>query len=167
MARALSGQPVPVNNEVVTALPHPDQHASQEDAQAAADPFRWFDSSPEVIRLVVMMYVKYPLSLRNVEDLLHERGIEICHETVRLWWRRFGPMFANEIRRKRVQAMRQQTQWRWHLDEVYVRINGEMRYLWRAVDHEGEGAGVLCHQVKGQGCSAEVHQEGPEAARLA
>ncbi len=102
------------------------------------DPFRWFDSSPEVIRLVVMMYVRYPLSLRNVEDLLHERGIDICHETVRLWWRRFGPMFANEIRRKRVQAMRQQTQWRWHLDEVYVRINGEMRYLWRAVDHEGE-----------------------------
>src|SRR5450432_3770041 len=47
------------------------------------DPFRWFDSSPEVIRLVVMMYVKYPLSLRNVEDLLFERGIDICHETVR------------------------------------------------------------------------------------
>ena len=102
------------------------------------DPFRWFDSSPEVIRLVVMMYVKYPLSLRNVEDLLHERGIDICHETVRLWWRRFGPMFAGEIRRKRVEAMRQHTHWRWHLDEVYVRINGEMRYLWRAVDQEGE-----------------------------
>ena len=102
------------------------------------DPFRWFDSSPEVIRLVVMMYVKYPLSLRNVEDLLHERGIDICHETVRLWWRRFGPMFANEIRKKRVEAMRQHTHWKWHLDEVYVRINGEMRYLWRAVDHEGE-----------------------------
>ena len=48
------------------------------------DPFRWFDSSPEVIRLVMMMYVRYPLSLRNVEDLLFERGIDICHETVRL-----------------------------------------------------------------------------------
>ena len=58
------------------------------------DPFRWFNSSPEVIRLVVMMYVKFPLSLRNVEDLLLERGIDICHETVRLWWNRFGPMFA-------------------------------------------------------------------------
>ena len=102
------------------------------------DPFRWFDSSPEVVRLVVMMYVRYPLSLRNVEDLLHERGIDICHETVRLWWTRFGPMFAAEIRRKRVDRMRQHTHWRWHLDEVYVRINGEMRYLWRAVDHEGE-----------------------------
>jgi putative transposase len=102
------------------------------------DPFRWFDSSPEVIRLVVMMYVRYPLSLRNVEDLLFERGIDICHETVRLWWNRFGPMFAGEIRRRRVQRMRQFTHWRWHLDEVYVKINGEMRYLWRAVDHEGE-----------------------------
>jgi putative transposase len=102
------------------------------------NPFRWFDSSPEVIRLVVIMYVRYPLSLRNVEDLLFERGIDICHETVRLWWNRFGPMFAGEIRKRRVRAMCQHTHWRWHLDEVYVRINGEMRYLWRAIDHEGE-----------------------------
>jgi putative transposase len=85
-----------------------------------------------------MMYVKYPLSLRNVEDLLFERGIDICHQTVRLWWNRFGPMFAAEIKRKRVALLRQHTQWRWHLDEVYVKINGEMHYLWRAVDHEGE-----------------------------
>ena len=99
----------------------------------STDPFRWFDSSPEVIRLVVMMYVRFPLSLRNVEDLLFERGIDICHETVRHWWNRFGPMFAGEIRRKRVQRMRQFTHWKWHLDEVYVKINGEMRYLWRAV----------------------------------
>ena len=69
------------------------------------NPFRWFDSSPEVIRTVVMMYIRFPLSLRQVEDLLAERGIDICHETVRLWWNRFGPMFAGEIRRKRVQAM--------------------------------------------------------------
>ena len=101
-------------------------------------PFRCFNSSPEVIRLVVMMYVKYPLSLRNVEDLLAERGIDICHEAVRFWWNRFGPMFAAEIRRKRVDRMRAYTHWRWHLDEVFVKINGERHYLWRAVDHEGE-----------------------------
>src|ERR1700709_1113554 len=101
-------------------------------------PFRWFDSSPEVIRLVVLMYVRFTLSLRNVEDLLFERGIDICHETVRLWWNRFGPMFAGEIRRKRVNHMRAYTHWRWHLDEVFVKINGETHYLWRAVDHEGE-----------------------------
>ena len=104
----------------------------------STDPFRYFDSSPEVIRLVVMMYVRYPLSLRNVEDLLCERGIDICHETVRLWWNRFGPIFAADIRRKRVDRMRQFTHWRWHLDEVFVRINGKQKYLWRAVDHEGE-----------------------------
>jgi putative transposase len=102
------------------------------------DPFRWFDSSPEVIRLVVMMYVRYPLSLRNVEDLLFERGIDICHETVWLWWNRFGPMFASEIRRKRVQHKRSYTHWRWHLDEVFVRINGKQKYLWRAVNQEGD-----------------------------
>ena len=102
------------------------------------NPFRYFDSSPEVIRLVVMLYVRYPLSLRNVEDLLFERGIDICHETVRLWWNRFGPMFAAEIRKKRVQHMRAYTHWKWRLDEVYVKVGGQMRYLWRAVDHEGE-----------------------------
>jgi putative transposase len=102
------------------------------------NPFRYFHSSPEVIRLVVMMYVRFPLSLRNVEDLLFERGIDICHETVRQWWNRFGPMFAADIRRQRVDRMRGFRQWRWHLDEVYVKINGETHYLWRAVDHEGE-----------------------------
>lgn len=61
-----------------------------------SNPFSYFKTSPEIIRLTVMMYVRFPLSLRNVEDLLHERGIDICHETVRYWWNRFGPMFASE-----------------------------------------------------------------------
>jgi putative transposase len=60
----------------------------------APSPFRYFRSSPEVIRLVVMLYVRFALSLRNVEDLLFERGIDLCHETVRLWRNRFGPIFA-------------------------------------------------------------------------
>ena len=101
-------------------------------------PFKYFNSSPEVIRLAVMLYVRYPLSLRNVEDLLAERGIDICHETVRLWWNRFGPLFAADIRRRRVQLRRGSPEWRWHLDEVFVKINGVTHYLWRAVDHEGE-----------------------------
>ena len=103
-----------------------------------ASPFRCFNSSPEVIRLVVMMYVRFPLSLRNVEDLLFERGIDICHETVRVWWNRFGPMFAADIKRQRISRMKGYTNWRWHVDEVFVKINGETHYLWRAVDHEGE-----------------------------
>lgn len=101
-------------------------------------PFKRFNSSPEVIRLAVMLYVKYPLSLRNVEDLLAERGIDLSHETIRYWWNRFGPMFAAHIRRQRTSHMRGFRQWRWHLDEMVVKINGETHYLWRAVDHEGE-----------------------------
>ena len=100
--------------------------------------FRYFKTSPEVIRLAVMMYVRFPLSLRQVEDLLHERGIDLSYETVRAWWNRFGPMFAAEIRKKRSASLRNSPQWRWHLDEVFVRINGETHYLWRTVDHEGE-----------------------------
>jgi putative transposase len=71
-----------------------------------ANPFRHFHSSQEVIRLVVVMYIRFPLSLRNVDYLLFERGIDICHETVRLWCNRFGPMFAAGIRRQRVNRMR-------------------------------------------------------------
>ena len=100
-------------------------------------PFKWFKTSPEIIRLAVMLYVRFPLSLRNVEDLLHERDNDICHETVRFWWHRFGPMFAAEIRKRRIEGMRS-SHWRWHLDEMFVKINGERHYLWRAVDHEGE-----------------------------
>jgi len=67
---------------------------------------RYFKRSPETIRLPVMLYVCFPLSLRNVEGLLHERGVDICHETVRFWWHRFGPMFASEIRKHRVEGTR-------------------------------------------------------------
>jgi putative transposase len=98
--------------------------------------FRYFRTSPEIFRLAVMMYVRFPLSLRNVEDLLHERGIDVSHETVRFWWQRFGPMFAAEIRKRRVGGLRI-SRWRWHFDEVFVRINGVQHYLWREVDHEG------------------------------
>jgi putative transposase len=81
-------------------------------------PFRYFNSSPEVIRLVVMMYVRFPLSLRKVEDRLFERSIGISHETVRNWWNRFGPLFMADIRRQRVSSMRSFRHWRWHLDET-------------------------------------------------
>ena len=57
--------------------------------------FKYFKTSPKIIRLAVMYYIRYPLSFRQVEDILHERGIDICHETVRFWWNRFGPMFAS------------------------------------------------------------------------
>ncbi len=83
------------------------------------NPFRYFNSSPEVIRSAVMLYVSYPLSLRQVEDLLFERGIDICHEIVRYWRNRFGPLFAAEIWKRRVRHG-SYSLWRWHLDEVFV-----------------------------------------------
>ena len=101
-------------------------------------PFQRFKTRPEIMRLAVRMYVRFPLSLRSIEDLLHERGIDVSHETVRFWWNRFGPMFAAAIRRKRSEGMRAVSRWRWHLDEVFVKVNGKRHYLWRAVDHEGE-----------------------------
>ena len=82
--------------------------------------------------------MRFPLSLHKVEDLLHQRGIEISHEAVQFRWNRFGPMFAAEIRQRRVNRMRPRTRWRWYLDEVFVKINGRTTYPWRAVDHESE-----------------------------
>ncbi len=81
------------------------------------NPFRYFKTSPEIIQLAVMMYVRFPLSLRNVEDLLHERGGDICHETVRHWVDWFGTYFAHKIRKRRSEGMKQSPQWQWHLDE--------------------------------------------------
>ena len=84
-----------------------------------------------------MLYVRFPLSLRNVEDLLHERGVDVSYESVRYWWHRFGSQFASQIKNHRAGGM-QASNWKWHLDEVFVKINGERHHLWRAVDHEGE-----------------------------
>ena len=91
-----------------------------------------------MIRLAVMLYVRFPLTLRNVEDLLHERGIDVSHETIRYWWNRFGPLFASEIRKRRADRLKSSSNWQWHLDEVFVKVNGVRHYMWRAVDHEGE-----------------------------
>ena len=70
------------------------------------NPFRYFKTSPEIIQLAVLLYARFPLSLRNIEDLLHERGIDITHETVRFWWNRFGPMFAGDLLRQQVSRIR-------------------------------------------------------------
>ena len=85
-----------------------------------------------------MLYVCFPLSLRNLEDLLYEWGIEVSHETVRFWWNRFGPMFASVIVRKRRKLAQSHSNWQWNFDEVFVEINGERHYLWCAIDHEVE-----------------------------
>jgi putative transposase len=75
--------------------------------------FKYFKTSPEIIRLAVMYHIRYLLSFRQVEDILHDRGIDICHESVRYWVGRFGLKFAREISKKRVGR---HSNWQWHLD---------------------------------------------------
>ena len=73
--------------------------------------FRYFETSPEIIQLAVMLYVRFPLSLRNVEDLLHERGVDISYESVRYWWHRFGSQFVSKIKKRRAGGM-QSSNWK-------------------------------------------------------
>jgi transposase-like protein len=93
---------------------------------------------PEIIQQAIWLYVRFTLSFRDVEDLLAERGIMVSYETVRRWMNHFGPKFAADLRKRR---LRPHTTW--HLDEVYLKIDGRMVYLWRAVDAEGEVLDVL------------------------
>jgi putative transposase len=93
---------------------------------------------PEIIQHAVWLYFRFPLSYRNVEDLLAERGIDLSYETVRRWALKFGTLYARKLR-----LQRPQPSGRWHLDEVFVSIGGRRMYLWRAVDDEGEVLDVL------------------------
>jgi len=93
---------------------------------------------PEIIHQAIWLYLRFTLSFRDVEDLLAERGIAISYETVRRWVNHFGPSIAAELRKRRPKPHSI-----WHLDEVYLKIDGRMVYLWRAVDAEGEVLDVL------------------------
>jgi len=88
---------------------------------------------PDVIRHAVWLYLRFTLSLRDVEEMLAERGLDLTYETVRLRVTKFGPLFARELRKRR-----QRPTGRWHLDEMVVKIAGKRHWLWRAVDDEGE-----------------------------
>ena len=93
---------------------------------------------PEIIHQAIWRYLRFTLSFRDVEDLLAERGIAVSYETVRRWVNHFGPMIAAHLRKRRPKPHAT-----WHLDEVYLKIDGRMVYLWRAVDAEGEVLDVL------------------------
>src|SRR5271167_1419113 len=93
---------------------------------------------PEIIHQAIWLYLRFTLSLRDVEDLLAERGIAISYETIRRWVNHFGPIIAAQLRKRRPKPHSI-----WHLDEVYLKIDGRMVYLWRAVDAEGEVLDVL------------------------
>ena len=93
---------------------------------------------PVIIQHAVWLYFRFPLSFRDVEDLLAERGIDVSYETVRRWALKFGQAYARRLR-----TTRPRPDVRWHLDEMFVSINGKRMYLWRAVDSEGEVLDIL------------------------
>ena len=93
---------------------------------------------PEIIHQAIWLYLRFTLSLRDVEDLLAERGITVSYESVRRWVNHFGTMIAAHLRKRRPRPHSI-----WHLDEVYLKIDGRLVYLWRAVDAEGEVLDVL------------------------
>ena len=92
----------------------------------------------KIIQHAVWLYFRFSLSFRDVEDLLAERGIYVSYETVRRWAFKFGQAYARRLRQSRPRPTG-----RWHLDEVFVSINGKRMYLWRAVDSEGEVLDIL------------------------
>ena len=100
--------------------------------------YRGFRFPSEVISHCVWLYHRFSLSLRDVEELMLERGIEVSHETIHQWTRRFGPAYAAELRCRRPQPGD-----KWHLDEVFVKINGVQKYLWRAVDADANVLDIL------------------------
>ncbi|MFE7245495.1 IS6 family transposase [Streptomyces sp. NPDC057580] len=103
-----------------------------------APSYRGFRFPREVIAHCVWLYHRFALSLRDVEELMLERGTEVSHETIHQWTRRFGPVYANALRRCRPKPGD-----KWHLDEVFVKIQGLQRYLWRAVDQDGNVLDIL------------------------
>jgi len=93
---------------------------------------------PEIIGHAIWLYFRFALSYRDVEELLAERGVILTYETVRQWCRKFGQAYANALRRRRPQPRD-----KWHLDEVFIQINGQQHYLWRAVDQDGAVLDIL------------------------
>jgi putative transposase len=106
--------------------------------QAAAPTYKRHRFPPEIIGHAIWLYFRFTLSYRDVEELLAERGVVLTHETVRQWCQKFGQTYANELRRRRPR-----TGDKWHLEEVFIRINGQQHYLWRAVDQDGNILDIL------------------------
>lgn len=116
-----------------------------------ADLYKRHRFPPEVIRYAVWLYFRFTLSLRSVEDLLAERGIEVSYETVRCWTRKFGRDFARNLR-----ASRPRPTATWHLDEMVVKIGGRRMFLWRAVDSEGEVLEMLVQKRRNKAAALKL-----------
>ena len=110
------------------------------------DHFKYYKTSPEIIKMAIMYYIRYPLSLRNVEDIPHERGIDICHETVRYWWNKLGPVVAKGLKKKRP---RHASKWRWHIDEAYIRLSSLSRASLPRQNKWQTTLPLACHRPRG------------------
>ncbi|WP_106640292.1 IS6 family transposase [Allosphingosinicella vermicomposti] len=108
----------------------------------------------EVITYAVWAYFRFTMSLRDVEDLLAERGIDVSYETIRCWCLKFGPQIAKNLKKQRPAAARI-----WHLDEMVVSINGKRMYLWRAVDAEGEVLDMLMQSRRNASAAIRLMRE--------
>jgi len=106
---------------------------------------------PDTIRLAVWLYFRFTTSLRDVEEMLAERGIDVTYETVRCWAAKFGPAIAANIRRRRPRADSV-----WHLDEMVVKIRGQRMYMWRAVDREGEVLDMLVQKRRNKAAALKL-----------
>src|SRR5216683_2389833 len=100
--------------------------------------YKGFRFPPEIISHTVWLYFRFSLSFRDVEELLVQRRIVVTSETIRQWWLKFGQTYANELRRRRPRCGDT-----WHMDEVYLKINGKTHSLWRAVDQDGNVLDIL------------------------
>jgi putative transposase len=100
---------------------------------------------PEIISYAIWVYHRFCLSFRDVEDLLAERGIIVSYETIRLWCQKFGPEYAQKLKQRQGRLGDS-----WHLDEVFIRINGQPQYLWRAVDQDGDVLDILVQPRRDQ-----------------
>ena len=105
---------------------------------AASSSYKGHRYPPEIIAHCVWLYHRFPLSFREVEELMLQRGVVVSYETIRLWCAKFGQAYANRLRRRRARPGD-----KWHLDEVFIRINGTIHYLWRAVDQHGNVLDIL------------------------
>src|ERR687893_2111736 len=111
---------------------------------AVAPSYKGFRYPVEVIGHCVWLYHRFPLSFREIEEMMLARGIILSHETVRQWCAKFGQPYANALRRRRVRPGD-----KWHVDEVFITISGQRRYLWRAVDQHGNVLDILVTSRRG------------------
>ena len=122
--------------------------------------------APEIISYAVWVYHRFCLSFREAEDLLAERGIIVSYKTIRLWSQKFGPDYARKLKRRQGRLGDI-----WHLDEVFIRINGQQQYLWRAVDQDGDVIDILVQPRRDQRAAERffrrlLHGQGKEPIRV-